>query len=199
MSNTSNSFRCRGEMWSHSVVGVVRPMSSHIGHNGNAWMTFARRRCHRAVRNCGSACEPVMTLSNGRMGVPSSRNDLAGLVFFGLAFHGRRRSCFGMLGMNGSNTPRANWCGYFGRALARPHRLHSLRVSVDVVEGSPRPNNNQCRCEMSFKQWDVGAQKNPSTWPGFRRGERVAINREPFQSISTSTRPVNRWRNVPNL
>ena len=62
-------------------------------------MTAARNRCQRAVFNLGSASDPVGTLSKGRTGVPSERNERAGLVFFGLAFHGRLRSRLGMFGI----------------------------------------------------------------------------------------------------
>lgn len=107
-------------MWSHSVDGVVRPMWSQMGHNGNAWMTLARSLCQRDDFNRGSSSDPVGTPSKGRMGVPLSRNDLAGLVFFGLDFHGRRRSRLGMFGIGVFEYTSRELFGYFVRALARP-------------------------------------------------------------------------------
>jgi hypothetical protein len=43
----------------------------------------------------------------------------------------------------------------------------SRRVCLsDLVEGRPGVGHNQCRCEMSFRQRNVRAQKNPARWPG---------------------------------
>ena len=51
----------------------------------------------------------------------------------------------------------------WARPIPSPFRAVCLS---DLVEGRPGDGQNQCRCEMSFRQRNVRAQKNPARWPG---------------------------------
>lgn len=136
-------------------------------------MTAARNLCHRAVFNRGSTSEPVGVSWNGRTGVPSSRNERAGLVFRGLDFHGRLRSRLGMLGMvSFEYTAPKLACRHSSALGARPmpSPCRALCSSVDVVEGRPGPNNNQCPHEMCFQHPFVDAGTGHKKT---RRGGRV--------------------------